>query len=317
MRRGDDGNGDNVGNTMNTARRWVCSAWLRMRAARRDPPDSPRAGLRRAARAALVMPPAFAFAQVVIRNAQVATFVAFGCIALLVMVDFAGPRRPRALAYAVTTGIGAVLIALGTLASFSPWLAALLMLLVGFVVSFAGVFGGYAAAAQTALLLAFVLAVSIPAPPAAITPRLAGWLIAGVVSTLAGVLLWPHFEQLTLRRQAASACGAVALLIQAQRNRAEARAESPEVTQARQAAAVAAGATVRQAFATTPTRPAGPAPHDRAFVHVLSELDRLTEPAQWPPRFHLTSQHTCLLAGDRLATTVVQPVAGRGETRTG
>ena len=317
MRRGDDGNGDNVENMMNTARRWARSAWLRMRAHRRDPPDSPRAGLRRAARAALVMPPAFAFAQVVIRNAQVATFVAFGCIALLVMADFAGPRRPRALAYAVTTGIGAVLIALGTLVSFSPWLAALLMLLAGFVVSFAGVFGGYAAAAQTALLLAFVLAVPIPAPPAAIAPRLAGWLFAGVVSTLAGVLLWPHFEQLTLRRQAASACGAVALLIQAQRNRAEARAESPEATQARQAAAVAAVATVRQAFATTPTRPAGPARHDRAFVELLSELDRITELAVRPSRFQLTAQHPCLLAGDRLATTVVQTVAASRDALTG
>src|SRR5258708_27651058 len=169
------------------------------------------------------------------------------------MVATAGPLGPRVCDKSDSYVIGALLIALGTLASFIPWLAALHILLVGFVVSFAGVFGGYAAAAQTALLLAFVHAVSIPAPPAAIAPCLAGWLLAGVVSTLAGVLLWPHFEQLTLRRQAASACGAVALLIQAQRNRAEARAESPEVTQARQAAAVAAGGAVRQALATTPT----------------------------------------------------------------
>jgi uncharacterized membrane protein YccC len=188
------------------------------------------------------------------------------------------------------------------------------MLLVGFVVSFAGVFGGYVVAAQTALLLAFVLAVSIPAPPAAIAPRLAGWLIAGVVSMLAGVLLWPHFEQLTLRRRAASACGAVALLIEAQRSRAEARVESPQVTQARQAAAVAAVATARQAFAATPTRPAGPARHDRAFVELLSELDRITELAARSSRFHLTAQHPCLLAGDRLATTVVQTVAASGDS---
>src|SRR5258708_38841960 len=174
---------------MNPAGRWAGSGWRRGRAHGRGPPHSPRAGLRRAARAALVMPLACAFAQVVIRTAQVATFVAFGCIALLVMVDIGGPRRLRALAYAATTGIGAVLIALGTLASLSPWLAALLMLLVGFVVCFAGVFGGYVVAAQTALLLAFVLAVSIPAPPAAIAPRPPRWLIAGVVSMLAGVTL--------------------------------------------------------------------------------------------------------------------------------
>jgi hypothetical protein len=76
---------------MNTARRWASSEWLRVRAHRRGPPHSPRGGLRRAARAALVMPPVFAFAQVVIRDAQVALFVPFGCIALLVMVDIGGP----------------------------------------------------------------------------------------------------------------------------------------------------------------------------------------------------------------------------------
>jgi uncharacterized membrane protein YccC len=127
------------------------------------------------------------------------------------------------------------------------------MLLVGFAVSFAGVFGGYVAAAQTALLLTFVLAVSIPAPPAAIASRLVGWLIAGVVSTLAGVLLWPRFERLTLRQQAAAACRAVGLLIQAQQS----RAASPDVTQARRVA-VAAVATVRHAYTATSKRPAGP-----------------------------------------------------------
>src|SRR5579864_1918761 len=147
-----------------TARRWIRSAWLRLRV----PHDPGRAGLRRAARAALVMPAAFAFA-------------------LLVMADFGGFRGPRALAYAAAMGIGAVLIALGTLASASPWIGAFVMLLVGLAVSFAGVFGGYASAVQTALLLAFVLAVSISAPPVALAPRLGGWLIAGAVSLLAGV----------------------------------------------------------------------------------------------------------------------------------
>ena len=174
-----------------TTRRWMRNAWLRLRV----PHDPGRAGLRRAARAALVMPAAFAFAQFVIGNGQLTTFVAFGCFALLVMADFGGFRGPRALAYAAAAGIGAVLIALGTLASASPWVGAFVMLLVGLAVSFAGVFGGYASAMQTALLLAFVLAVSISAPPVALAPRLGGWLIAGAVSLLAGVFLWPRFER--------------------------------------------------------------------------------------------------------------------------
>ena len=288
-----------------TARRWIRNAWLRLRV----PHDPGRAGLRRAARAALVMPAAFAFAQFVIGNGQLTTFVAFGCFALLVMADFGGFRGPRALAYAAAAGIGAVLIALGTLASASPWMGAFVMLLVGLAVSFAGVFGGYASAMQTALLLAFVLAVSISAPPVALAPRLGGWLIAGAVSLLAGVFLWPRFEQVALHRQAASACRALAALIEAQRS----RAASPDLPQVREAAATAEAAVsaVRQAYAATPMRPAGPARRDRAFVELLSKLERIVEFAAQPPSQQplLSAHHPCLLEGDRLASTVVQTLA--------
>jgi uncharacterized membrane protein YccC len=301
---------------VSTARQWIRSAWPRLRAYLRAPRDPGRAGLRRAGRAAFVMPTAFAFAQFVIGNGQLTTFVAFGCFALLVMADFGGLRGPRALAYAATTGIGIALIALGTLASVSPWVGAPVMLLVGLAVSFASVFGGYASAAQTALLLAFVLAVSIPAPPAALAPRLAGWLIAGVLSGLSGVFLWPCFEQVALRRQAASACRALAALIEAQRS----RAASPDLVQAQvqeaKALAEAAVAAVRQAYAATPLRPAR---RDRAFVELLSELERLVEFAARPPsgRLLLSAHHPCLLEGDRLATTVVGTLEASAAVLTG
>jgi uncharacterized membrane protein YccC len=296
------------GNTMNSAWPWTRSAWLRLRAHLRAPPDLGRAALRRAGRVALVMPAAFAFAQFVIGNGQLTTFVAFGCFALLAMADFGGLRGPRARAYAAATGIGAVLIVLGTLASASPWVGALVLLLVGFAVSFAGMFGGYASAAQTALLLAFVLAVSIPAPPAALAPRLAGWLLAGVVSLLAGVFLWPRFEQVALRRQAASACRALATLIEAQRRRAASPERAPAQVREAAATAEAAVSAVRQAYAATPKRPAGPARRDRAFVALLSELERLVEVAVRPPtqRPLLSAQHPNLREGDRLAAAVAQ-----------
>ena len=305
-----------------TPRRWTRGVWLRLRGLRarlRIPTDPGRAGLRRAARAALVMPAAFAFAQFVIGNGQLTTFVAFGCFALLVMADFGGLRGPRALAYAAATGIGAVLIALGTLASVSPWLGAFVMLLVGLAVSFAGVFGGYASAAQTALLLAFVLAVTISAPPAALALRLAGWLIAGAVSGLSAVFLWPRFERVALHRQAASACRALAALIEAQRS----RAASPDLAQARvqevAATAEAAVSAVRQACAATPMRPAGPARRDRAFVELLSELERILEFAARPPSHQplLSAHHPCLLEGDRLASTMVQTLAASAALLTG
>ena len=265
------------------------------------------------------MPAVFAFAQFVIRNQQLTTFAAFGCFALLVMADFGGLRGPRALAYAAAIGVGVVLVTLGTLASASPWVGAPVMLLVGLAVSFAGVFGGYASAAQTALLLAFVLAVAIPAPPAALAPRLVGWLIAGALSGLAGVFLWPRFEQVALHQQAASACRALATLIEAQRS----RAASPDLAQVQvreaQALAEAAVAALRQAYAATPLRPADPARCDRAFIALLSELERLVEVAARPPsgRPLLSAHHPSLLEGDRLATAVVQTLAASAVVLTG
>ncbi len=131
---------------------------------------------------------------------QVATFSVFGCFALLVMADFGGMRPARAVAYLTATVVGAALVALGT--ALSPSLAAgsAVMLVVGFAVAMAGVFGGYVAAAQNAMLLAFVLAVTIPADVSAIPARMAGWALAGAVSTLAGVFFWPWFEQVTSAR---------------------------------------------------------------------------------------------------------------------
>ena len=51
--------------------------------------------LRRAGRAALVMPAMFALGDVVIGNPTIATFAAFGSFALLLLVDFPGRTWSR------------------------------------------------------------------------------------------------------------------------------------------------------------------------------------------------------------------------------
>ena len=134
------------------------------------PRDPGFAALRRALRAAIVIPLAMAFALLVFHHAQATINVVFGCFALLVLADFGGLRRPRAAAYVGTTLVGLVLVTLGTLASANPWVGASAMLLVGFVVSFAGVFGGYIAAAESALLL-HLCAVGLGPCPAHGDPR--------------------------------------------------------------------------------------------------------------------------------------------------
>jgi hypothetical protein len=140
---------------------------------------------RRAIRAALVTTGLFALAHYTVAQAQVVTFVAFGAFTFLALIDLGGSARARALAYSVIALVCSVLIALGTAVSLQPWSAALTMLAVAFGVQFAGVLGGYVTGAQPALLLAYVLAATVPAPPEAIPVRLAGWLPATAGHTLA------------------------------------------------------------------------------------------------------------------------------------
>jgi hypothetical protein len=73
----------------------------------------------------------------------------------------------------------------------------------GFVVAAVAIVGGYFTTAQTALLLAFVLAVSSVGSPETLAPRVAGWCLAGVAATLAGWLLWPRSSHVALGATAA------------------------------------------------------------------------------------------------------------------
>jgi uncharacterized membrane protein YccC len=260
----------------------------------------------------VVNPAVFALTLLVIRDLQVATFAVFGCFGLLVMADFGGPRRTRAIAYAATALAGAVLIAIGSVVSFSAAAAAIVMLVVAFTLSFAGVFGGYIAAAQTALLLAFVLSASISAPISAIPTRLAGWMIAAVVSTLAGVFFWPWFEHASLRRRAADACLAVSDLVAAMRAAPAGAAFLDRVH-----AADAAVSAVKDEYARTGMRPSGPTRKDRAFVELVIQLEQVTHVVEQPFHDQHASLRPCIREGDELASTVVETLRQDASVITG
>jgi uncharacterized membrane protein YccC len=268
--------------------------------------------LHRAVRAATVIPATFAFTLLVIRDVQVATFAVFGCFALLVMADFGGQRSTRAAAYATATLAGAVLVSLGTLLSPSVAAGSAGMLVVAFTLAFAGVFGGYLAAAQTALLLAFVLAVSIPATVSEIPTRVAGWMLAGAVSVLAGVFFWPWFERVTLRRRAAEACLAVADVVEAVHQ----GAAEDRLAQRRQAARAALQA-IRSEYSRTTMRPAGPTRCDRAFVELVSQLEQVVDLGERPFYERRPSSRPCIDEGDQLAAAVTAALRASAAALTG
>jgi uncharacterized membrane protein YccC len=223
------------------------------------------AALKNAARAAIVMPAVFAFADEVIGQPQTSLFAAFGSFAMLVLVEFGGPWRTRLVAYLCLACVGVAFITLGTLCSRQAWLGASAMAVVGFATLFSGVISGYFAAAATGALLTFVLPVTITAPNSAIPDRLEGWALAAGAGICAHMLLWPPRRRADLRREAAGALRAVADLLDADRERLAERARL---------AREAVDALGRRLLGTQ-HRPAGPTGATAALASLPDELDWL------------------------------------------
>ena len=101
----------------------------------------------RAVRATLVVPALFAFSVKVLGDLQVATFAAFGGFATLVLASFGGDRADKLRAHFGLAVTGSVLLVVGTAASASLPLAAVVTLIVTFLVLFGGVAGPNAASA--------------------------------------------------------------------------------------------------------------------------------------------------------------------------
>jgi uncharacterized membrane protein YccC len=220
--------------------------------------------LRRAMRAAIVLPIAAAVSFSVGGGSQTPLFTIFGSVALLILADFPGNRPARALAYFGLGFNGAVLITLGTLVAPHPWLSVALMFVLGVVVIFAGVLSEIVAAGQRATLLMFVLPACTPVGP--LPERLLGWLIALAICVPAALFLFPPRHHDELRAYAARVCNRLA-------DRLEGVASGREVTKAMNA--------LDAAFLGADYRPVALTAGSRALVRVVDDLgwlsDRITD----------------------------------------
>jgi len=220
--------------------------------------------LRRALRAAIVVPIAAAVSFAVGGGSQTPLFTIFGSVALLIMVDFPGNRPARALAYCGLGFNGAVLISLGTIVAPYPWVSVALMFVLGVAVIFAGVLSEIVAAGQRATLLMFVLPACTPVGP--LPERLLGWLIALALCVPAALFLFPPRHHDELRAYAARVCNRLA-------DRLEGTGSGREVTKAMNA--------LDAAFLGADYRPVALTAGSRALVRVVDDLgwlsDRITD----------------------------------------
>jgi len=222
----------------------------------------------RAVRATIVIPCLFALTFKVIGDAQMTLFAVFGGFAQLVTVTFGGTRRDKAVAHFWLTAAGAVAVTVGTLASGSAWLAALVTLPVAFAIYFAGSAGPNAAAGVTPCLFGLVLPVASTGTLSVLPSRLEGWLLAGAASTLAVLLLSPRPPGDRLRAQAGKLAGLLADQLEATIAGTQTAAEGD--------AAKAAKLEVMSAFVATPYRPIGLAAADQGLANLIHLLEWCT-----------------------------------------
>jgi uncharacterized membrane protein YccC len=220
--------------------------------------------LRRALRAAIVLPIAAAVSFTFAGGSQTPLFTIFGCVALLILVDFPGNRAARALAFCGLGFNGAVLITLGTLVAPHPWLSVALMFVLAVAVIFAGVLSEIVAAGQRATLLMFVLPACTPVGP--LSERLLGWAIALALCVPAALFLFPPRHHDELRAYAARVCNRLA-------DRLEGNASGRDVTKAMNA--------LYATFLGADYRPVALTAGSRALVRVVDDLgwlsDRITD----------------------------------------
>jgi Fusaric acid resistance protein-like len=217
--------------------------------------DPERDALRRAVRAAIMVPLTAGFAFVFVGGHAAPLYALLGAFWLLVVTEFPGNRQQRAVAYLGLTVNGIVLITLGTLVAPIAWLAVTLMFFLGLAVTLAALLSATMSAGQRATLLFYVWPVCTPVGP--IGERLLGWLMAVAICVPAALFFLPprHYDE--LRRRAAQVCAALA-------DRIEGVGSTADVTAAIDA--------LRENFLAASFRPVGLSAGSRALVRIVDFL---------------------------------------------
>ena len=211
------------------------------------------------------------------------TYTVFGTFVLLSFADFGGPTRDRARAYIVTGLAGLVAIILGTFAALNPIAAVVCTFIVGAGLTYSGLLRGYVATATMAILLPFVIAVTAGPGLDQLPQRLAGFVVAIVVSLAAALLMWPSHTRSALRQRVADAMDASANVIRAMWPPSDSSGGPAIDLQTRQRELTEAHHRMREQFDGQLMRPGSATSRDRALLQTIDELGRMRIILRWEP----------------------------------
>lgn len=238
---------------------------------------------RRALRVAIVLPLAYLLTEYVLKMPYGSTYTVFGTFVLLSFADFGGPTRDRARAYIVTGLAGLVAIILGTFAALNPIAAVVCTFIVGAGLTYSGLLRGYVATATMAILLPFVIAVTAGPGLDQLPQRLAGFVVAIVVSLAAALLMWPSHTRSALRQRVADAMDASANVIRAMWPPSDSSGGPAIDLQTRQRELTEAHHRMREQFDGQLMRPGSATSRDRALLQTIDELGRMRIILRWEP----------------------------------
>src|ERR1700757_2295259 len=222
--------------------------------------DPERDALKRAIRAAIMVPLTAGLAFALVGGRVTPLYALLGAFWLLVVTELPGNRQQRAVAYLGLSVNGMVLIAVGTLVAPIAWLAVTLMFFLGVAVTVASLLSATMSAGQRATLLFYVWPVCTPVGP--IGERLLGWLIAVVICVPAALFFLPPRHYGALRRHVSQVCAALA-------DRIEGIGSDEDVTAAMDA--------LRDNFLAASFRPVGLSAGSRALVRVVDLLELVAD----------------------------------------
>jgi Fusaric acid resistance protein-like len=228
--------------------------------------EAGQAAVSRAVRVTVAACLAFYPLQYVLGDSTTAVYALFTAIALGALSDVQGAPSTRTRTYLAAIGVGAVLITAGTLAAVSTTVAASGMLVVGFVVAYAGVAGPRVVGVANGLQLFYVLPCFPPFAPDTLDERLIGLVVGGLLLAAADRLVWPAPDPPPPGERLAEAAERIAAYAAALGPVLQDRAAvtGPELGARR--AALDAVARLRLADIPPAQRPLGPGVRDRALL---------------------------------------------------
>jgi uncharacterized membrane protein YccC len=237
--------------------------------------------IKRAARVTLAGCVAFYFSLYVLDDTQMATFAAFGCIALGALSEVRGEPRERTKTYGAALLAGIGLVSLGTVLAVNTWAAVAGMLVVGFAIAYASAGGPRVVGAANGLQLLYILPSFPPYAPESLGSRLIGLILGVGLLAIADRVLWPPPAPKPFRHRLAEAIRAV-------HDRLVAVLNSDGDRQAR--AQPESAISLRLSSIPALERPTGPGRRDRAAMQAATILRGLEARVAALARLTLTQQ---------------------------